>query len=50
MKAVCIAAPMTAEKKAFRTLEAVVILQNNGFEADGWRPLLLNIRSKQATV
>jgi len=25
-------------------------LQNNGFEADGWRPLLLNIRSKQATV
>jgi hypothetical protein len=48
MKAVCIAPPMTMEKKSFRTLEAPVVSQDEGF--DGWRPLLAGIRAKGATV
>jgi len=50
MKAVCIAPPITPEKKAFRTLEAMVISQGEGFAPDAWTPFLATIRAKGAAV
>ena len=50
VKAVCIAPPTTPEKKSFRTLEALVIAQKEGFDPADWRPLLSNLNKKGATA
>jgi hypothetical protein len=47
-QAVCIAPPMTPEKKCFRTLEALVVSEDEGFAS--WRPLLAQLRAAGASA
>jgi hypothetical protein len=46
---VCLAQPVTAEKQSFRTLEATLINQTDGFNPEAWQPVLNQIRAKGAS-
>ena len=43
---VCLAPPITPEKQTFRTLEATLVSQNNGFSPEPWKPLIEQLLAK----